>query len=330
MTIEAFLRPSEWLEEATGPRYVRLRTRIEAAISTGLLAQSAPLPAEREIASLSGLSRVTVRRAMQDLVDRGIVVQRQGSGSFVSDAPPRVEQSLSRLTSFTEDMAARGRKVHSNWLVRESGLVTPEESLSLSLSPGSAVFRFHRIRYADNVAMALEYSSIAGQCLVSHEQVEDSLYEALRARKHNPVRALQRLRAVLFSDNQAELLDIDPGSPGLLIERIGDTVTRHAEVVSLELDPTIFDTAFEVTVDDMVMAPRVGSGVIPRPSSHERPYLAYCVTVSVASISQPGMIPANSVNTAAPAMVTPTASGTRMGSLFSAGVPVHTVSMMRR
>ena len=112
---------------------------------------------------------------------------------------------------------------------------------------------------------------------------------------------------------------------------VGSTRERiEATLAAAGLHDVRVDTAFEVTVDDMVMAPLIGSGVIPRPSSHERPYLAYCVTVSVASISQPGMIPANSVNTAAPAMVTPTASGTRMGSLFSAGVPVHTVSMMRR
>ncbi len=200
------------------PLYQRLKRVMRESIETQIWEPDDPVPSERDIAELLDISRVTVRKAIDGLVEDGLLVRKRGSGTFVAG---RVEKNFATLTSFTEDMAARGRKVHSNWLVRESGLVTPEESLSLSLSPGSAVFRFHRIRYADNVAMALEYSSIAGQCLVSHEEVEDSLYEALRARKHNPVRALQRLRAVLFSDNQAELLDIDPGSPGLLIERIG-------------------------------------------------------------------------------------------------------------
>ena len=200
------------------PLYQRLKRVMRESIETQTWGPDDPVPSERDIAELLDISRVTVRKAIDGLVEDGLLVRKRGSGTFVAG---RVEKSFATLTSFTEDMAARGRRVHSNWLVRESGLVTPEESLSLSLSPGSAVFRFHRIRYADNVAMALEYSSIAGQCLGSHEEVEDSLYEALRARKHNPVRALQRLRAVLFSDNQAELLDIDPGSPGLLIERIG-------------------------------------------------------------------------------------------------------------
>ena len=91
----------------------------------------------------------------------------------------------------------------------------------LGLSPGSAVLRFHRIRYADDVAMALEYSSVPAQYLPSEEAVSDSLYKSLEATGSRPVRALQRLRAVSFNEEQAELLGIEPGEPGLLIERRG-------------------------------------------------------------------------------------------------------------
>ncbi|MEL7219493.1 MAG: GntR family transcriptional regulator, partial [Pseudomonadota bacterium] len=85
----------------------------------------------------------------------------------------------------------------------------------------SAVFRFHRIRFADSVPMALEYSTIPAACLASSDDVKDSLYAALRQRKQHPVRALQRLRAILFTEDQAKLLDVETGSAGLLIERIG-------------------------------------------------------------------------------------------------------------
>ncbi len=91
----------------------------------------------------------------------------------------------------------------------------------LGLSPGSPVLRFHRIRYADDMPMALEYSTIPGQYLASEEAVEASLYEALEKTGSRPVRALQRLRAVLFTPEQAELLEIEAGAPGLLIERRG-------------------------------------------------------------------------------------------------------------
>lgn len=219
MTIEKFLRPSEWLEEATGPRYVRLRTRIEAAISTGLLSQRAPLPAEREIASLSGLSRVTVRRAMQDLVDRGIVVQRQGSGSFVSDAPPKVEQSLSRLTSFTEDMDRRGLTSSSEWLGRGIYMPSPEEVMVLALSSGESVARVERLRRANDRPMAIERASLPVDILPNPLLVETSLYKVLEAGGNRPVRALQRISAINLGAEDAELLGVEPGAAGLRIMR---------------------------------------------------------------------------------------------------------------
>jgi GntR family transcriptional regulator len=132
-----------------------------------------------------------------------------------------VEKSLSLLTSFSEDMLSRGRRPHSVWVRKSSGAVTPEEALSLGLSPGSLVYRFHRIRYADDVSMALEYSTVPAYCLPSTEAVSSSLYEALRASGHLPVRALQRLRAIGFTREQAENLGVEPGAPGLFIERRG-------------------------------------------------------------------------------------------------------------
>jgi GntR family transcriptional regulator, N-acetylglucosamine utilization regulator len=107
------------------------------------------------------------------------------------------------------------------WLSRTSGSVTPEESLTLGLSPGSKVYRFNRIRYADGEAMAVEQSTIAGFCLPDEMAVGDSLYEALAEHSARPVRALQRLRAVLFTGERAKLLGIEDGAPGLFIERRG-------------------------------------------------------------------------------------------------------------
>src|SRR5438105_1451569 len=105
-----------------------------------------------------------------------MLVRRQGSGTFVR---ARVEKNFSKLTSFSEDMRARGRNPRSVWLRKAAGSVTPEEALTLRASPGTPVYRFHRIRFADDAPMALEYATILAACLPSVDAVESSLYAAL-------------------------------------------------------------------------------------------------------------------------------------------------------
>ena len=200
------------------PLYRQRQKVLREAIANHVLGPDDALPAERDFAEELGVSRITVRKALDGLVSEGLLVRRQGAGTFVA---ARVEKNFSKLSSFTEDMIARGRVPHSAWLSRTEGLVTPEESLTLGLSPGAPVYRFNRIRFADGAPMALEYSTLAAFCMPSPDFVETSLYEALEKTGHRPVRALQRLRAVLFTDEQAELLGVAPRDAGLLIERRG-------------------------------------------------------------------------------------------------------------
>jgi len=188
------------------------------AIQTKVLTQDDMIPAERDLALEYGVSRITVRKAIDGLAQEGLVVRRRGSGTYVA---ARVEKSFSKLSSFSEDMLARGRKPSSEWLSRSAGLVTPEESLSLGLSPGRQVYRFQRLRFADDVPMAIETSTIAADCLAGIDAVKDSLYAALEAEGNRPVRALQRLRAMPFPGEQARRLGVETGHAGLLIERRG-------------------------------------------------------------------------------------------------------------
>ena len=202
------------------PLYRQLQRALKDAIDQRILGFEDALPAERDLAVEFSVSRITVRKALDGLVADGLLVRRQGSGNFVSG---RVEKNYSMLTSFSEDMRARGRTPRSIWLKRSVGAVTPEESLTLRLSPGTPVYRFHRLRFADDAPMALEYATVVATALPSLESVETSLYEALERSGNRPVRALQRLRAVLLTNDQAELLKANAGEAGLLVERIGST-----------------------------------------------------------------------------------------------------------
>lgn len=200
------------------PLYQQVQRVLRDAIDKRILGPEDALPAERDLASELAVSRITIRKAIDGLVKEGLLVSRQGSGNFVS---ARIEKNFAKLTSFSEDMRARGRNPHSVWIRRSAGTVTPEEVLVLRLSPGTPVFRFHRVRYADNAPMSIEYATLVASSLSSLESVDESLYEALERAGNRPVRALQRLRALLLNAEQANLLKASPGDAGLLVERIG-------------------------------------------------------------------------------------------------------------
>jgi GntR family transcriptional regulator len=200
------------------PLYQQLQRALREAIEKRVLAPDDALPAERLIASELAVSRITVRKAIDGLVEEGLLVRRPGSGNFVAS---RIEKNFAKLTSFSEDMRSRGRTPHSEWLKRAEGAVTPEEALTLRLSPGAPVYRFHRLRFADDAPMCLEYATVAGECLSSLDAVDNSLYEALERAGNRPVRALQRLRALLLNAEQAKLLHAREGDAGLLVERVG-------------------------------------------------------------------------------------------------------------
>ena len=201
------------------PLYIQLQTILREAIKRRVLPPNSAILPERELAEEYSVSRITVRKALEGLAEEGLLTRRRGAGSFVAGS--RVEKNFSMLSSFSEDMASRGRRPHSVWVSRSTGNVTPTESLSLGLSPGAVVYRFTRIRYADDTPMALEYATVPGYCLPSLEAVGQSLYEALGKAGHRPARALQRLRAVVFTPEQAEALGVPLGEAGLLIERRG-------------------------------------------------------------------------------------------------------------
>ena len=207
------------LDEASRlPLYQQLQRVLRQAIESRQIGPDDALPPEREIADDLHVSRITVRKAIDGLVSEGLLVRRQGAGTYVC---ARVEKNFSKLTSFSEDMRARGRTPRSVWLRKSEGSVTPEEALTLRSSPGTPVFRFQRIRFADDAPMCVEYATVLASCLPSIEAVKTSLYEALEVTGNRPVRALQRLRAVLFTAEQAKLLQIHERDAGLLVERVG-------------------------------------------------------------------------------------------------------------
>lgn len=215
----ALFRPDTWYRSGRGPRYTQLYRHLSAEIASGRIAPETQLPPERDMALIADVSRVTIRKAISQLVQDGVLEQRQGAGSFVRSVQPKLEHSLSTLMSFTEYMRQRGKTSTSLVLRRGLHLPTPDEMIALGLSSGEPVARVDRLRFADDAPLALEWSSLPTDILPNPEAVETSLYDVLRAAGTAPSRAVQRISAVNVTGSDAQSMHLAEGSAVLRIDR---------------------------------------------------------------------------------------------------------------
>ncbi len=237
------------------PLFASVGAALKREIAAGRFAQADVLPGERELCEMLDVSRTTLRRAIAGLVDEGVLVHRHGAGTFVRRNSPHVEQPLSRLTSFTEDMRLRGLTASSRVIERGTFLPTPEESMMLDISLSETVFRLARLRLADGVPMAIERAAVPVRFLGGAEPVGDSLYAALEASGFRPVRALQRLRAVVIGAAEASLLGIAEGAPALDIHRIAYVADgRRVEFTRSFYRSDTYDFVAELTLSPSARA----------------------------------------------------------------------------
>lgn len=231
---------------ADGPLYRRLSDALGAAIETGDLRGGAALPSERHLVEASGFSRVTVRRAIDELCRQGIVTRRHGAGSFVSR---QIDQPLSVLMGFSEDMNRRGAVASSRTLRSEVTKPSPSDILKLGLSPSDTVFTLVRVRLSDGDPLAIEHAVIPSWAIDTRTMGE-SLYDALRASGNMPVRALQKLNAGIAQPEEARLLDTVSGSSILRIERRSFLANGRAiEVTTSAYRGDRYDFIAELTLD---------------------------------------------------------------------------------
>jgi GntR family transcriptional regulator len=249
--IETIFSPDGFDSTGAGPLYLQLQRRIADAVAAGRLSPGDSLPPERDMAALTGLSRVTIRKAVEGLVTQGHLVQKRGSGTFVAPRVERMEQALSLLTSFTEDMARRGKAVDSLWLSRRIDGPAPEEVMGLGLRAGERIARLERVRRSDGVPLAIERAALPLSVLDAPEQVTGSLYAVLQARGMRPVRAVQRITAANLGERDADLLGVAPGAAGLKIERIGYLANgRAVEFTRSIYRGDAYDFAVELKIAD--------------------------------------------------------------------------------
>lgn len=211
------------------PLYRKVVAAIEALIVAGRLKRGTLLPSERELSTRLGISRVTVRKALDVLIAQGAIRRRQGSRTEVT---ARVEKSLARLSSFSEDMLARGFSPGCIWISKELTFPTPTEAMALGLGPNGSVLRLRRVRTADAVPIAIETATVPASVLDDPDRVGDSLYEVLDAIGALPERAMQRMKAGPADSFDRMQLGLEGPASLLIVERRcfhGDRVIEYTQ-----------------------------------------------------------------------------------------------------
>lgn len=213
--LEARLRRSLTATE-TQPLYIRLRDEIARAIEERAIPPGARLPSERGLAAALGISRVTLRKALDALCEEGLLLRQQGARTAVVQ---RLEKAVSRLTGFSEDMRARGHQPGARWIGRSTGEASRAEASALGLLAGQRVVRLARVRTADGEPVAIERATLPEAVLPDPGMVGDSLYATLDRLGARPVRGTQRMRALAASAADARILRCEPGTPLFCVER---------------------------------------------------------------------------------------------------------------
>jgi len=200
------------------PLYRQLARRIEALIRNGSVPAGSRLEDEVSLAARLSVSRPTVRSAIQDLVDKGLLVRRRGAGTQV------VQSQITRgleFTSLYEDLRAADHVVATTVLVHEIIPASDEVARELRLAAGEPVLRLKRSRASDGVPLAVleNFLPPTFATIAASELEEHGLYEALREAGVSLRIARQSIGARRVTEREGQLLGLDPGAPVLTMKR---------------------------------------------------------------------------------------------------------------
>ncbi|MDR6507961.1 GntR family transcriptional regulator [Arthrobacter oryzae] len=204
-------------------KHVWVRRQLQDLVASTLRPGDALL-GERQLEEQFGVSRITVRRAISDLVQDGALVRIKGKGTFVSHGLVR---STLHLASFNEDMRAAGFEPSTRVITAAEEVPPAAAAEHLGFAPGQAAYQVRRLRLANGAPVSVDESWLPPRLLpdLLAEDLTGSLYRVLSASGHPVQHVEQTVEAAAAPEETAALLDIEPGAPVLLFRRRSFTGT---------------------------------------------------------------------------------------------------------
>jgi GntR family transcriptional regulator len=202
------------------PLYVQIADSLLDRIESGRLLPGDRLPPERELSDGLGVNRLTLRRALRVLESQGLLIRRQGSGTYVAD--PKIERQAGRLISFTRGMERQGFSPGAHVVRLEERPVEASLAAVLHLPMYAPVYDLLRLRLLNDIPAMLEHYVMSVRRfpeLARFDLEHRSMYEVMETEYGVSIRrAKQSLEPVVASEFEADLLDVSPGAP-LMMER---------------------------------------------------------------------------------------------------------------
>lgn len=200
------------------PLHHQMSSAIRDMIISGALPPGTRIENELAMAARLGVSRPTTRQALQDLVDRGLLIRKRGVGTQV--ASELIRRPV-ELTSLHEDLSAAGRSPRTEVLSYEHSSAEPAIAQRLRVAPGAPVVVVRRLRFADNQPLAILTNHLRAEIAPSSEQLEEhGLYEALSEKGIIVRVAHQTIGARLATAAEARMLEERPRAALLTMERL--------------------------------------------------------------------------------------------------------------
>jgi GntR family transcriptional regulator len=217
----------EQIEQGVIPRYYQLKEILEKRIQAGEFQPGDRFPTDDELCQEYGLSRGTVRRAVEMLISAGLLRREQGRGTFLNS--PQQSPVFFRLANFDEEMRSRGWQPGTKLIKLRAFSASAEVARQLQIPAGEKAIEIIRLRLADEKPIAYEtrYLSYKTCPQLLEEDLEHQSIHSLLIDKYNIplVRACYTIEARVLSEKEADFLEVEAGSAGFVIERVTYTTT---------------------------------------------------------------------------------------------------------